>query len=166
MESVRDGDISCLSILFGRYHSKLFDYFFRMSHKGELSDDLVQDVFERVMNGRHTYKRDYPFVGWIFRIAKNVMMDHYRGRKIKTVSLDGYEMATSNEDFIIEPSEMEKALNQLTPQFREVLLLSRYEGLKYRDIAKIVGISETGVKSRVHRALKELKKAYEKIVEL
>ena len=164
MVCVRDGDIGQLGALFRRYHDKLFDYFLRMTHDRSLSSDLVQNVFERALKGRHTYKVAYPFVGWIFRIAKNILMDHYRLNKMKMTTLDGFEKLVDYSDPKVEQTDMERALNYLKPESKEVLLLTRYEDLKYREVAKIIGISETGVKSRVHRALKELKEAYLKVV--
>ena len=163
MVRVRDGDLACLGTLFRRYQDKLFDYFYRMSRDRSLSNDLVQSVFERALKGRHTYKRSYPFVGWIFRIGKNILMDHYRSRKIITTEFDQYEKPDDFQEPVLEPTDMERALSSIKPEFKEVLLLTRYEELKYREVAEIIGISETGVKTRVRRALKELKEAYLKI---
>jgi RNA polymerase sigma-70 factor (ECF subfamily) len=164
MVEVREGNIEQLGVLFRRYHGKLFDYFLRMCRDRSLSGDLVQNVFEKALKGKHTYKREYPFVGWIFRIAKNILMDHYRSNKMQFTELDGFERPTDFDEPKVEESDIERALNRIKPESREVLLLTRYENFKYREVATMIGISETGVKSRVHRAVKELKEAYLKVV--
>ena len=160
MVLVRNGELMQLGVLFRRYHNKLHDYFFRMCRDKDLSSDLVQNVFERALKGRHTYRIEYPFGGWIFRIGKNLLMDHYRANKIKTTELGHHDQAGDFQEPVAEPTRMERALHKLKPEFREVLILTRYEELKYREVAEIVGISETGVKARVHRALRDLKEAY------
>ena len=90
-------------------------------------------------------------------------MDHYRSRKIKTTEFDQFDKPDDFQEPVLEPTDIERALSNIKPEFKEVLLLTRYEELKYREVAQIIGISETGVKTRVRRALKELKEAYLKI---
>ena len=166
MMRVRQGELQSLGILFRRYQDRMYDYFFRMTRDDALSKDLVQNAFERALKGKHTYRQEYPFVGWIFRIAKNCLMDHHRKNKIKTDELNTTAAGSTFNEPKLEPNDVERALAMLKPEFREVLVLTRYEELKYREVAKIIGISETGVKTRVHRALKELKDAYLKIAAL
>ncbi len=160
MMAVSNGQIDRLGILFERHKDKLFDYFYRLSGDRSLSKDLVQNVFERILKGKHTYKIRYPFLGWMFRIARNIMMDHFRSKKKIVLSLDESDMMVDSGPPDWEESDIERALNRIKPEFREVLILTRYEELKYHEVAEIIGISETGVKSRVHRAMKELRNAY------
>lgn len=166
MCAVRDGNTRQLGALYQTHQHNIYDYFARMTRDTHLSGDLLQNTFERVLKGKHTYKSSYPFVGWIFRIAKNVMMDHFKGQKMKMVE-DGLKYDRGEEMNLdhIEESEIEKALNQIEPHYKEVLILTRYEDLKYREVAEIIGISETGVKTRVHRALKQLRSVYLEIAE-
>lgn len=165
MEKVSHGDLARLGELFERHHHKIFDYFTRMTNDHSLSSDLVQNVFEKALKGKHTYKIEYPFIGWIFRIAKNCLMDHYRSRKMKTVEeIEPYHGSYEISMDHLDTSNIEKAMSRLSEESREVLLLTRYEELKYKEVAEIIGISETGVKSRVHRALKQLKEVYVNVI--
>ena len=167
MVQVRDRDIQKLAVLFDRYQIRLYNYFLKMTNDRMLSEDLVQNVFERVLKHKKTYRMNYPFGGWIFRIAKNCLADHYRKMKIKTSDIDisspSWETAdTSNQEPLY--SELETALNALKPEFKEVLILTRFQDLKYKEVGNILGISENGIKARVHRALKQLRKEYLQII--
>ena len=166
MEQVRQGKVTYLGTLFQRYVNKIYDYFYRMTRDSSLSDDLVQTVFEKALRGKHTYRESYPFAGWIFRIARNVLMDHFRAGKGRyQEELEAHHAITELSVSHLDQSDIERALDRLSPEYREVLLLTRYEDLKYSEVAKITGISETGIKSRVFRALKQLKVVYENIVD-
>lgn len=158
MMEVRSGKISALSLLFEKHHARVYDYLYRMTRNRTLSEDLVQDTFEKILKKKHTYQVEYPFAGWLFRIAKNLLMDYYRASKMNVVEVQEFDAA----QIPLEPgaSQIELALQQLKPEFIEVLTLTKCEGMRYQDVATIVGISETGVKSRVHRAVKALKESY------
>lgn len=162
---VADGETEKLGLLFNRYQAKIYDYFFRMTRDEFVSGDLMQSVFEKILKGKHTYRKEYPFVGWIFRIAKNVLMDHYRNEK-RTLEINEEVMRVKEkEEEYFQKSEIEIALDQLDDMYREVLVLTRYEELKYKEVAQIIGVSETGVKTRVHRAIKQLKDNYLKVID-
>ena len=165
MLSVAEGDTEKLGLLFNRYHAKIYDYFLRMTRDEFLSGDLMQTVFEKALKGKHTYRIEYRFVGWIFRIAKNVLMDHYRNIK-RTYEIDDQVLGEQKEDpdNTWEKAEVEIALDQMDDMYREVLILTRYEELKYKEVAEIIGVSETGVKTRVRRAMMQLKDNYLKVV--
>ncbi len=161
MARVAEGDTAKLGTLFRKHHQKIFDYFVRMTHDQALSSDLIQNVFERALRGKHTYRVEYPFIGWIFRIAKNCLMDHYRKRKGQMADeIEPHHASFEPSMDHLDESDISKALAKLSSESREVLILTRFEELKYKEVARIIGISETGVKSRVHRALKQLKEAY------
>ena len=162
MEKVRDGELTRLGILFERYHKKLFNFFFRMTGERSQSEDLVQDVFFRVLKYRETFKGTAPFAMWLFRIAHNAANDHFRGNK-ETVPVDeqsehGVEPEAA---FTLEKEwdlrVLREALKRLSFEQREVLVLSRFEEMKYEQIAAVTGCSVSAIKVRVHRALKELR---------
>lgn len=160
MELVSTNQTDRLAILFDRYHLLLFNFYKKMTGNAALSEDLTQNVFERILKHRQTYKRSYPFKGWIFRIARNLLADHYRK---KNISID-YNRTVENIDIADDDSTeneeikmIQQALQLLKYEFREVLILTRYQQMKYQEVAQLLGLTENGVKARVHRALKELK---------
>src|SRR5689334_19114732 len=80
MLAVRGGDLSKLGVLFDRYHRVLFDFFNRLTGNRTVSEDLVQEVFFRILKYRATFRNDSAFRTWIFRIARNARVDHFRSQ--------------------------------------------------------------------------------------
>lgn len=166
MLQVKSGDTDQLGLLFERYNRALFGYFMRMTGSPPLSEDLVQNVFVRILKYRHTYKDEGSFMTWLFRIARNTHIDYYRKEKrqvaIEEMS-DPDELAGENPDDKTGDTEerrinwIKKAMDQLDDDKKEVLVLSRYQGFKYREIAEILDCSISTVKVRVFRAMNELR---------
>src|SRR5687767_15992622 len=82
MRAVREGDLTRLAPLFDRYHLVLFDYLNRMTGSREVAEDLVQDVFVRILKYRATFRDDARFETWVFRIARNARADHFARRGV------------------------------------------------------------------------------------
>jgi len=169
MTAVREGEVEKLAILFERHHLPLFNFFIRLTGNAAASEDLVQDVFVRILKYRSTYQPQSPFAVWMYQIARNAHVDHLRKRRDKDlVPLDDQWAEPSSPE--PQPGEalearreralIRKALDSLPESKREVLLLSRFQNLKYREIAELQGCSESAVKTIVHRALKDLGRAY------
>lgn len=168
MLKVRDGDLGKLSFLFERYHRALFNFFVRSTGNRELSEDLVQEVFLRLLKYRHTFRADSQFSTWMYHVARNAQSDHFRKHKHEDeAGHDGEdeflaELASPGltpEERLAKRQEsrlVRKALAQLPAERREVLILSRYQGLKYEEIATMLGCEVGTVKGRVFRAIREL----------
>ena len=168
MLKVRDGDLGKLSFLFERYHLALFNFLLRSTGSRDLSEDLVQEVFLRILKYRHTFRPDSQFSAWMYHVARNAQIDHFRKLKhADQVSHDSEEDVFSEiaspgltpEEQLAKRQEtrlVRKALSQLPLERREVLILSRYQGLKYEEIATILGCEVGTVKGRVFRAIREL----------
>src|SRR5947207_15561366 len=89
MLAVRNGDVAKLGTLFERYHVALFDFLCRTTGDRTAAEDLVQDVFVRILKYRHTYPDDSCFETWLFRIARNARADFFRRRTpVRTVGMD------------------------------------------------------------------------------
>jgi RNA polymerase sigma factor (sigma-70 family) len=168
MMEVKDGDLEKLGLLFERYQRRLFGFFYRLTLRRDISEDLVQNVFERILKYRGTFSDENSFSSWIFSIARNLHSDHCR----KTNKMHyGSENGETNWELIPagdpEPQShietdngkdlVHQALNRLDPEKKQVLILSRIEGFKYREIAVIMNCTESAVKVRVFRALSEIR---------
>ena len=81
MRAVREGDLAQLGRLFDRYHRVLFDFLSRLTGNRHTAEDLVQEVFLRILKYRATYRDDAPFETWVFRIARNARADYYAKRE-------------------------------------------------------------------------------------
>ena len=167
MRDVRDGNLQLLGQLFERYQMPLLNFFLRMSGDRALSEDLVQDVFFRILKFRQTYRGDTPFTTWMYQIARNARVDHFRKRKPESATNE--EMASSAdtrpspaEQFQTTEQEelLRRAMARLPEDRRELLILTRYQNLKYEQIAALLDCQTGTVKTRVFRAMQELKQAY------
>src|SRR6185295_453488 len=84
MLSVREGEVAKLGMLFDRHHRSLFDFFARMTGSRTVAEDLVQDVFFRMLKYRETFRSDSRFKAWMFHIARNARFDYFKKRQAET----------------------------------------------------------------------------------
>ena len=190
MMKVKKGELAKLELLFERYHRRLFHYFYRLTGRRDVSEDLVQGVFERILKYRHTYSdaKGYAFSTWIYRIARNLHADYRRERQqtdslhpheafekpgengrtdiVSRAGLHGEALDGVAHDFDAKPGSedhdrylqwLKEAIDRLDSEKKETLILSRYQGFKYREIAEIMNCSESAVKVRMYRAMNELR---------
>ena len=160
MGAVRGGNAQQLAILFERYHLALFRFYYRLSGDRQSSEDLVQEVFWRILKYRETYQPGAPFTTWMYRIARNAQTDHWRKKKPEVGFADNWD-APAEPGVTLEEKEqhelVRRALAMLPAEKREVLVLSRYQGMKYEQIADLLGCEVGTIKVRVFRAVRELK---------
>ena len=172
MIRVKNGDLDFLGLLFERYHKMLFTFFYRIHSSSEISEDLVQNVFMRIMKYRKGFNGEGSFKVWMFHIARNVSHDHFKSQKRRGFTEDlenwneritDYQENLENEEKDLQLSLLKKALHHLEPEKQELIVMSKLEGMKYRDIAELYNVTEGNIKIRVFRALKDLKSAYRNV---
>jgi RNA polymerase sigma-70 factor (ECF subfamily) len=165
MMKVKEGDLDKLGLLFERYNRRLYHFFYRLTHRRDISEDLVQGVFERILTYRDTYAGNGSFSTWIFQIARNLQIDHYRSNNngeelsdfIEWDQLEGDSFESEQKQQQKEELKLlQRALDQLDETKKQTLVLSRFEGFKYKEIAEIMDCSESAVKVRIFRAIQEL----------
>jgi RNA polymerase sigma factor (sigma-70 family) len=167
MEDVRDGRVEKLAVLFERYQTMLYNFFLRLTGNRAASEDLVQEVFMRVLKYRAGYIGESRFNIWLFQIARNAHIDHLRKQKT-TLPIDEQFVETLSReprpDAAYEAGQeaelVRRALDRLPAQKREILVLFRFQNLKLREIAELLGCQVGTVKAQVHRALKDLSRIY------
>jgi RNA polymerase sigma-70 factor, ECF subfamily len=166
MRQVRAGRTGALATLFERHHARLYRYCLRMTGDRQASEDLVQDVFMRMLRYKATFKDDSSFVPWMFGIGRNACVAHLRnatanrGRAAEADHEQAEEGAHDDPVAEQQADLVRRALLALPVDRREVLVLSRYEYKSYDEIARALGTSAGAVKVRVHRAMKELREVY------
>ncbi|MFY0688923.1 MAG: RNA polymerase sigma factor [Cyclobacteriaceae bacterium] len=172
MLKVKAGDLEKLSLLYQRYSRRMYGFFYRMTTDGATSEDLVQNVFMRMLKYKHTYADDGKFETWAFRLARNVHHDHYKKNKrylhqedMTTWEQRMEQSGNVENDWVKsdEMSHLKQALDMLSPEKRELIEMTRFQQMKYADVAAVLGTNEGAVKVRMHRALKSLREVYEKI---
>jgi RNA polymerase sigma-70 factor, ECF subfamily len=164
MLAVRNGDVGHLGELFERYHVPLYDFLSRMTGDRTAAEDLVQDVFVRILKYRATYREDSCFETWVFRIARNARADYFKRRRPEApIGPEGLDLATPTPgpqqqlERARDAERLKRALSELSDDKRELLALAKYRGMKYDRIAEILAVDVGTVKVRVHRAVKDLR---------
>jgi RNA polymerase sigma factor (sigma-70 family) len=173
MLRVKTGDVDKLGLLYERYNKNLFGYFWRLSGSIEVSEDLVQTVFYRILKNRKQYRGKGKFTSWMYQIAHNLWADFYRKNK-RLDSIEDYKHWHLKDGLSIDEQidreeqlrHLKYAMDQLSAEKKEVLILSKYQGLKYNEIADLLKTTEGAIKTRIFRALNELRELYMKIEKL
>jgi RNA polymerase sigma-70 factor (ECF subfamily) len=165
--------------LIRRYERPIFALLFRMVRDRELAEDLSQETFIKALNAIESYRPEFKFSSWIFKIANNAAIDHLRRRELDTLSLDGSPHAETPEAMqatalqigarqespldAVEARELggaiELAIGRLRPEYRSCILLRHVEGRAYEEIAEILDLPLGTVKTYIHRARNELRQA-------
>jgi RNA polymerase sigma factor (sigma-70 family) len=167
MAEVSAGQVARLGVLFERYHRALFRYFVSMNGDREQAEDLVQEVFFRMLRYRTSYDPAQSFTAWMYQIARNAGVDQLRKRRVaEVVDIDSFtlvsaapgpeESASRGQDLTL----LRRAMEQLPEDKREILVLSRFQGMKHEDIAEVLGCEVGTVKVRVYRAIRALEQIY------
>jgi RNA polymerase sigma-70 factor (ECF subfamily) len=163
--------------LIRRYERPLFSLLFRMVRDRELAEDLAQETFIKALNAIESYRPEFKFSSWIFKIANNAAIDHLRRRALDTLSLEGSPHAETPE--AIEATalqigdrqespldevaarelggQIEAAIARLRPEYRSCILLRHVEGRPYEEIAQMLNLPLGTVKTYIHRARNELR---------
>lgn len=163
--------------LLHRYERPVFSLVYRMVRDRETAEDLAQETFVKVLNALDSYRPEYRFSSWIFKIANNAAIDHLRRRELNTLSLDGAPGATTASEVEatalqatdhtpsalaeLESRELgtaiEQAVARLRPDYRACILLRHVEGRAYEEIAETLDLPLGTVKTYIHRARLELR---------
>ena len=175
----RTGEEAAYRELVRRYERPVFSLVFRMVRNRELAEDLSQEAFIKVLNALESYRPEFKFSSWVFKIANNAAIDHLRRRELDTLSLEGSPHAETPQ--MIEATalqigergetaleevenrelggEIERAIARLRPEYRTCILLRHVEGRAYEEIAEILNLPLGTVKTYILRARNELRVA-------
>jgi RNA polymerase sigma-70 factor (ECF subfamily) len=177
MLQVRDGDAEAFTELVLRYQNRLLTVLEHLVGNKEQAEDLAQDVFVRVFKARHRYQPEAKFSTWLFTIANNVASNALRSRSRRRevgvpegngsdsapLALDQLAKAASgslptrNLDKAEQAEMVRHAVSALSERQRMALLLAKFEGMSYQDIAQTMDLSVQAIKSLLSRARVNLK---------
>jgi RNA polymerase sigma-70 factor (ECF subfamily) len=175
MMAVAQGDLASMDDIYQNRHKPLFRFFFRLTGRQAKAEDLVHEVFVRMIRYRHTYETERnegestgAFEAWMYRIARNTLADDARKNRHEVAAADGelesiasgrptpFDTAAKRQDLAL----LYRAMRELSDEKRELLVLTRFHGLSYEQIGRILGCETGTVKGRVFRAMKELGSIY------
>ena len=174
----RGGQERAYRELVRRYERPIFSLLYRMVRDRELAEDLSQETFVKALNAIESYRPEYKFSSWLFKIANNAAIDHLRRRELDTLSLEGSPHAVTPDAMeatalqigdraenpldIVEAKELggeiERAIAQLRPEYRACILLRHVDGRAYEEIAEMLDLPLGTVKAYIHRARNELRR--------
>ena len=175
--AARRGSDAAYRELVRRYERPVFSLIYRMVRDRELAEDLTQETFIKALNALASYRPEFKFSSWIFKIANNAAIDQLRRREVDTLSLDGsptaetpdaveataLQVGSKGETPLDEleareiGSAIEVAIGKLRPEYRSCIMLRHVEGLAYEEIAENLNLPLGTVKTYIHRARNELR---------
>ncbi len=162
LQRIAQKDATAFELLYDRYSSRMFRYFYRMLwQREELANDFTQDLFLKIIEKPHLFDPKKCFSTWIYSVAANMCKNAYRSHKpIENID---YQIISYEEDFdlqldnALQEAQLQAAINLLDAEHRQCVVLRFFEALSIKEIAAILELPEGTVKSRIHYALKALK---------
>ncbi|HYI12722.1 MAG TPA: RNA polymerase sigma factor [Thermoanaerobaculia bacterium] len=168
MAIVQAGDNSPASEIYDRYSGRIYNFAFRFLRNAEAAEDATQEAFIKMLKYSNQYNGTAKLTTWLFSITANLCRDYLRKADNRPkdsddvlITLPGPDELSPDRSFEQRENEqrVQRALAVLTAEQREAVVLSRYQGLSYAEIAQIAGCSEGAVKTRVFRAMETMKRA-------
>jgi RNA polymerase sigma-70 factor (ECF subfamily) len=162
------GDMDAFEVLYAKYHRGLYAYLLSMLRSPHVAEDLTQDIFIKLFRQIGSYRFQSPFAHWLFRLARNLAIDHLRKEKVRFASsldadndeglplrerLAGKAETPAAHSLLVEKTAViRQAVEELPEDFRVVVVLRQWDELAYEEIGKRLGLSTGTVKSRLFRA--------------
>ena len=173
VKAFKEGDPGALDELISRYKGPLYAYLLRLARDRDAADDLLQEVFVKVIKKLGAYGEEDKFSAWLYTVAHHAVMDHFRAgarrREDSLYAADGDARPLADTLASREPSPedafasaesagaLEAAFARLSPEQREVFLLRHYSELSFREIADILKVPIGTVLARMSRALAKMR---------
>jgi RNA polymerase sigma factor (sigma-70 family) len=167
---VADGDASCLGTLFERHHRGVYQYCLQMTRNPDHAEDVVQDVFLKLLKAAKGFRNEGTFKAWMYNIARNAVFDYLRRNRrhgeprapddytesLQVDTLTGEQSAESQQRMGI----LIKALATLPTHCQEVIWLGRFQFDSFAELGQALGCRTGTARVRMHRAMKQLNLAF------
>jgi RNA polymerase sigma-70 factor, ECF subfamily len=171
-------DDAAYEYLVTKYHRPMIAFMYRMCRNQALAEELAQEVFLRVYRSRKSYAAEAKFTTWLYRIATNLAVNHARDRSGKVVSLDEPDEESGTTLDVPDPTlnveqnilrrerlqAIKKHVMALPEKQRAAVLMHKYQGMDYKEIADVLKLSESATKSLLFRAYETLRERLKEFV--
>ncbi len=164
MQDYGNGDAMAFDQLYNRHRSPLYRFFKRQINDIATANDLYQEVWEKIIKARQTYRPDMPFKPWMYRIAHNHLVDHFRRSQPDSNALsdtlaDRQPGPAQKMDKQQHTDQLLNGISALPTEQQTTLLLKLESGLKLQEIATVTGVNRETVKSRLRYAVDKLRRS-------
>ncbi len=165
MARYQGGDEAAFEEIYARYGRKIYGFLVRRLGQADDCAELFQETFLRLHKGRSLYRPEMPFKAWVYTIANNLIRDRVRAKARSGAFRAFNEEENSDGNSIVEgvtPDGIDKLLSfkeafaKLTDDQREAVVLSRFQGLRYEEVARVMGRSTEAVNQLIQRAMRHL----------
>lgn len=164
IKKARRGSAEAFGALYDNYLPKIYRFVLLKTSQKEIAEDLTQQVFLKAWQNVSSYEhKGFPFSSWLYQIARNAVIDHYRTKKTHA-GLETAEEIAEETNFSADLEKkinleiIQKKIKDLSPDYQDVLIMRFVEEMSHREIAQSMGKSEGAIKVIQHRALNQLKK--------
>lgn len=171
IDEILDGSQAAMEVLVNRYYKGIFSYIYRSTGQYHTSYDLTQEVFIKMLKSIQRFdKKIGNFKNWIFKVALNTVKDYFKGssyRSFKEITETDKDKADEGENVVeflsrmSKRNEIKKALIELPGYQRDAIILRFYHDMKIKDIAIVMDVNESTVKSRLRQGMNKLKNILE-----
>jgi len=168
LQLMTTGCENAFTVLYRRYHNRLYNFAYQLSGSSDEAKDVVHDVFSRIWERRDSFQGKEVFASYLFKMIRNYSIDHLRrfSRKMQILQdlpVANLETSTADEWIICKELEqkIQASLNRLPPRQKEIFILHRQQGLKYTEIATVLGLSKSTVENHFSRAIEKLRNSFE-----
>ena len=159
----QSGDKEAFGEIYDRYLRRLYDFIYFKTHHKETAEDLVSLVFAKALQNIQSFdSQKGTLQAWLFQIARNTIIDHYRTFKKEYDIEDAWDIGEDNDldkdlDTKQKIAEIEKYLQTLKAEQRDIIIMRVWQGLSYQEISEIIGKSEANCKMIYSRAINKLR---------
>ncbi len=166
MLKICDKDKKAFDEIYTRYNSMIYNYLFKLIADKNLVDDIFQETFTKLYFKANRYNPKYKLRSWLYKISTNCYFDYLKSRKKKAITVDSQRLSYySSEldgplDSIVKKEELDtlkRAIYTLPENIKQVFVLKFYQGLKYDEIAEIIGVSNRTAKNYMRHAKEHIK---------
>ena len=164
IQKCQQGEFEHFTVLFDEYHKKIYDFVYFRTHHKETAEDLTGQIFTKALE--HIRDFDYAkgkFSTWLYQIARNAIIDHYRSYKETQNIDDVWDIAANNNierdaDTAAALEKVRNFLRTLPEQQRDVIIMRVWDGLTHKEISEILGITEANSKMTFSRGIAKINK--------